>query len=111
MQRVDFPERAVRIGVPELRLPGVAALDALLPLRGDAGFFQSALHLDERRGIREAEPDVVEGSAGLLRAGIQGEHERRGIDFELGVVVVVLGGLEAEQRAIEAHRPRENGHV
>ena len=111
VERVDFPQRPVRVRHPELGLAGVTALDALLPLRGDTGLFESALHLHERRGIGEPQPDVVKRPAGLLRARVEREHQRRHRDLELGVIVEVLGRRGAEQHAVEPHRAREVGDV
>ena len=52
---VDFPERAVGIGDPELRLPRVTALDAFLPLGAEPGGLEAALNLDELLGVSHAQ--------------------------------------------------------
>ena len=104
---VDFPERAVRIGDPELRLPRVTALDAFLPLGVEPGGLEAALNLDQLLGVSHAQPDVIEVAAGAGPAGNQRQHERRLRQIELGVVGSDLGRLGAEQHAVERDRAVE----
>ena len=98
---VDFPERAVRIGDPELRLPRVAALDAFLPFGVEPGRLEAALNLDQLLGAAHAQPDVIEVAAGAGPAGNQRQHQRRLCQIELGVVGSDLGRLGSEQDAVE----------
>ena len=111
IERVDFPQRLIRVGDPELGLPGVAALHALLAPRVQAGLFEAHLHGDQGGGIGHTEAEVIERSAGTLRRRLQRQHQRRIVQLELGVIGAALGRLAAKQDAIEGDRSLQVGDV
>ena len=59
LEGVNLPQRVVGVVDPELRLPGVAALDALLAVGADAGPLQPLLHGHQRLRVRHPEAEVV----------------------------------------------------
>jgi hypothetical protein len=64
VEDVDFPECVIRVGDPELRLPSVTALHALLALGMQSGGFEALLDLDELLAVSHAQSDVIQGAAG-----------------------------------------------
>src|SRR5262245_11061652 len=59
-EHIHLPTAAVGVAHPELRLPGVAARDAVLASRAESVLLEAALHADERFGCRHAESQMVE---------------------------------------------------
>ena len=96
VEDVDLPQRAIRIGNPELGLARVTALDALLALRRHSGRLQSPLDFDELLGVSHAQARMVEGTACTRTLGYQRQDERRIRQIELGVVGADLGRLGSE---------------
>src|SRR5260370_1379826 len=98
---VDLPGLAVRrAGHPELVLAGVAARRGALVDRGQPGLREPGLLGVDRVGVADLDAEVVEaaGLAGVLQ---QDELERRVGNREVSVAGPELGGLGAEQLAVE----------
>ena len=67
LEDVNLPQVAVGVGDPELGLPGVAALHALLTLAADAGALQALLDAHQGGAVGHAEAEVVERTADRTR--------------------------------------------
>jgi len=104
LQRVDFPERLIRIGDPEFGLARVTALDPLFALRADAGQLQALLHGDQRGGIRHTEAEMVKRPADRPRRRLQRQYNRRIVQLEFGIIRPLLGRIHTEQNPVERNR-------
>ena len=111
MEDVELQQDAIGITHPEFGLAGVAAGHAVFTQGFVPGLFQPHLNGDEFFRVEQAEADVIERAARTGTTGDEGEHRGWGFDFELGVVGVMLGGIEAKQYAIKGHRAVEVGDV
>src|SRR5207302_7135505 len=63
LERVDLPERAVRVAEPKLGLSGITTLDPLLALRPDARALEPLLHGDQRGRVAQAKAKMIERPA------------------------------------------------
>src|ERR1700676_3476777 len=98
---VDFPERADRVGDPDLRLSRVTALVAVFSVGAKSGRFEATLNLDQFLGISHAQPHVIDVAARAGPAWNQRQYQRRLGQVELGVVRSDLGRFGAKERAVE----------
>jgi hypothetical protein len=108
---VDLPAGAVGVADPDLVLHRVAAGDVLLDVGGHPLAAQPPRRRGDLVGGLHLHAQVVEGAARLLRVLDEHQLEGRVGDGEVGVAGTTLGGLGAEELAVEVDGGLQVGDV
>src|SRR5262245_46137481 len=111
MEDIDLPQIGIGISHPEFRLPGIAALDPILPLRPKTGALQPGLELDQLFGIHDPKPQMVERAAVSIGNGFERQHQWRLLQLELCVIGMMFQRRSSKEGLVKSNGPFQVGHI